>query len=59
MVQALSPAQDIKVVSIDQNVATVSVPESQLALAIGGGGENVRLAGQLVGLEIKITQNQE
>ena len=44
-------------VSIDQNVATVSVPENQLALAIGGGGENVRLAGQLVGLEIKITQN--
>ena len=59
VVQALSPAQDIKVVSIDQNVATVSVPESQLALAIGCGGENVRLAGQLVGLEIKITQNQE
>ena len=59
VVQALSPAEDIKVVSIDQNVATVSVPENQLALAIGGGGENVRLAGQLVGLEIKITQNQE
>jgi len=59
IIQALSPAQDVKVVSIDQNVATVSVPENQLALAIGGGGENVRLAGQLVGLEIKITQNQE
>jgi N utilization substance protein A len=56
IIQALSPAQDVKVVSIDKQVATVSVPENQLALAIGGGGENVRLAGQLVGLEIKITQ---
>jgi len=55
--QALSPAQDVKVVSIDKQIATVSVPESQLALAIGGGGENVRLAGQLVGLEIKITHS--
>ena len=58
IIQALSPAQDVKVVSIDQHIVTVSLPENQLALAIGGGGENVRLAGQLVGLEIKITQNQ-
>jgi len=59
IIQSLSPAQDIKVISIENNVATVAVPENQLALAIGGGGENVRLAGQLVGLEIKITQSQE
>ena len=58
IIQALSPAQDVKVISVDRGLATVSVPENQLALAIGGGGENVRLAGQLVGLEIKITQNQ-
>lgn len=57
IIQALSPAQDVKIVSIDNHIATVSVPENQLALAIGGGGENVRLAGQLVGLEIKITQS--
>ena len=57
--QALSPAQDIKIISVDNHLATVTVPENQLALAIGGGGENVRLAGQLVGLEIKITSNQE
>jgi N utilization substance protein A len=59
IIQALSPAEDIKVVSVDDNLTTVTVPESQLALAIGGGGENVRLAGQLVGLEIKITSNRE
>ena len=54
--QALSPAEGITVVSIEDGIATVSVPEDQLALAIGGGGENVRLAGQLVGLEIKIIE---
>lgn len=57
--QALSPAQNIKVVTLTKSVVTVSVPEDQLALAIGGGGENVRLAGQLVGLEIKIIQSQK
>jgi N utilization substance protein A len=54
--QALSPAQNVKVIEVGKNYANVTVPESQLALAIGGGGENVRLAGQLVGLEIKLTQ---
>ncbi len=52
--QALSPAQDVKIIEITDNYANVTIPESQLALAIGGGGENVRLAGQLVGLEIKL-----
>jgi transcription termination/antitermination protein NusA len=55
--QALSPAQDVKVIEVKNNYANVTVPESQLALAIGGGGENVHLAGQLVDLEIKITSN--
>jgi N utilization substance protein A len=51
---ALSPAESVKVLSIKDGYATVEVPESQLALAIGSGGENVRLAGILVGLEIKV-----
>lgn len=51
---ALSPAQNVKVVSIKDGMAVVEVPESELALAIGSGGENVRLAGLLVGLEIKV-----
>ncbi|MDD4937542.1 MAG: transcription termination factor NusA [Candidatus Shapirobacteria bacterium] len=57
IIQSLSPAQNIKIISINGNLATISVPEDQLALAIGGGGENVRLAGQLVGFEIKITSD--
>jgi N utilization substance protein A len=51
---ALSPAQNVKVLSIANGLAVVSVPESDLALAIGSGGENVRLAGILTGLEIKV-----
>lgn len=51
---ALSPAQNVKVVSVKEGLATVEVAESDLALAIGAGGENVRLAGILTDLEIKI-----
>jgi len=51
---ALSPAQNVNVVSIGNGIAVIEVPESELALAIGSGGENVRLAGMLVGLEIKV-----
>lgn len=56
VVQALSPAQNITVGSIKDGVATVLVPEDQLALAIGSGGENVKLAGAICGLEIKVNQ---
>jgi N utilization substance protein A len=51
---ALSPAEGVKVISIKDKLALVEVPESQLALAIGSGGENVRLAGILCDLEIKV-----
>jgi len=59
IIQALSPAQGVKVLSVKDKIAVVSVPENQLALAIGAGGENVHLAGQLVGLEIKVTQDDD
>jgi len=54
IVQALSPAENLKVLSIENSQAKVLVPEDQLALAIGAGGENVRLAGILTGLDIKV-----
>ena len=56
VVQALSPAQNVTIVSIKDGIAIVSVPEDQLALAIGAGGENVKLAGYLTGVEIKVQQ---
>lgn len=51
---ALSPAENVKVVKNENKFVTVTVPEDQLALAIGSGGENVRLAGEIVGVEIKV-----
>jgi len=54
IINALSPAQNIKVISIKNDLALVEVAEPELALAIGAGGENVRLAGILTGVEIKV-----
>jgi len=54
IVQALSPAQGVEIVSLKDQIAVVTVPENQLALAIGAGGENVRLAGVLTDVEIKV-----
>ena len=56
---ALSPAENVKIISIKDGLAVVDVPEDQLALAIGAGGENVRLAGMLCDLEIKVQAAQK
>jgi len=54
IMNALSPASEVKVISLKGNLAVVEVPEEQLALAIGSGGENVRLAGMLTDTDIKV-----
>ncbi len=59
IINALSPAQNAKVVSVTNGVAVVVVPEDQLALAIGAGGENVRLAGILTNTDIKVRSENE
>ncbi len=52
---ALSPAEVTSVVlDEERETATVSVPEDQLSLAIGKGGQNVRLAAKLTGWRIDI-----
>lgn len=51
---ALSPAKVIEVRSMPKNVALVIVPKDQLSLAIGKGGQNVRLAAKLTGWKIDI-----
>ncbi len=57
---ALSPAKDIQVKLDEENkVATVTVPQSQLSLAIGKGGQNVRLAAKLTGWKIDIVGAEE
>lgn len=55
IINALSPAKCEKIViSSKANVATVYVPEDSLSLAIGKGGQNVRLASKLTGWGIDI-----
>lgn len=57
---ALSPAKDIQVkLNEADKVATVTVPQSQLSLAIGKGGQNVRLAAKLTGWKIDIVGAEE
>ena len=53
---ALSPAKVVSVEIIDpeEKKCKVSVPESQLSLAIGNKGQNVRLAANLTGWKIDI-----
>ena len=52
---ALSPTK-VKKVTVDEanKKARVTVPEDQLSIAIGKGGQNVRLASKLTGYELDI-----
>lgn len=55
MKASLSPAENIKVeFNEKQHKAVVTVPEDQLSLAIGRGGQNVRLAAKLTGWKITV-----
>jgi len=59
IINALSPTQ-VKKVILHNNVkkATVMVPEDQLSIAIGKGGQNVRLASKLTGYELDIESDK-
>lgn len=53
--QALSPAKNVTVtINEEEKVAHVKVPQEELSLAIGQGGQNVRLASKLTGYRIEI-----
>ena len=51
---SLSPATVTSVELKDKNEALVLVPDDQLSLAIGKGGQNVRLAAKLTGWKIDV-----
>lgn len=56
---ALSPAKVLSLKLDDANkVATVEVKEDQVSLAIGKGGQNVRLAAKLTGWKIDIMSEE-
>ncbi len=51
---ALSPAKPTRVEISDRREAKVFFPEDQLSLAIGKGGQNVRLAAKITGWRIDV-----
>lgn len=51
---SLSPAKVVSVEVLPRREARVMVPEDQLSLAIGKGGQNVRLAAKLTGWKIDV-----
>jgi N utilization substance protein A len=52
---ALAPAENLKIeLTSDGLRAIVTAPDDQLSLAIGRGGQNVRMAAKLTGLQITI-----
>lgn len=57
IMHALSPAKVVRIVlDQDRRSADVFVQEDQLSLAIGRGGQNVRLASKLTGWKLNIKQ---
>ncbi len=57
---ALSPAKETRVkINEEEKTALVTAPDDQLSLAIGKGGENVRLAAKLTGYKIDIQSATE
>ncbi len=60
VINAMAPAEVTRI-SIDEDAHSmdVVVAEDQLALAIGRGGQNVRLASQLTGWELNLMTEEE
>jgi N utilization substance protein A len=54
LAHALSPAKVTNVEILERREARVYVPDDQLSLAIGKGGQNVRLAAKLTGWKIDV-----
>ena len=59
IINALSPTKVDKVIIDEQaRKARVIVPEDQLSIAIGKGGQNVRLASKLTGYELDVAADK-
>jgi N utilization substance protein A len=55
ILNSLSPAKAVSIeINEDEHLATVQVTSDQLSLAIGKGGQNVRLAAKLTGWKITV-----
>jgi N utilization substance protein A len=60
VINAMAPAEAVSIVmDEDQHSMDVAVEEGNLAMAIGRGGQNVRLASELTGWEINVMTQEE
>lgn len=56
---SLSPAKVLEVKTSEFKEAVVTVPQEQLSLAIGKGGQNVRLAAKITGWKIDVRSDKD
>lgn len=60
VINAMSPAEVLSlVVDEESNSMNIAVDEDKLAMAIGRGGQNIRLASELTGWELNVMTEQE
>lgn len=60
IVNAIAPAKPIKVIyNEEKNTADVVLAQDQLSLAIGRGGQNVKLASKITGIKIDVMTEEE
>ena len=60
IVNAIAPAKPIKVIyNEDKNTADVVLAKDQLSLAIGRGGQNVKLASKITGVKVDVMTEEE
>jgi len=60
VINAMSPAEVVSlVVDEDSKSMNIAVDEDKLAMAIGRGGQNIRLASELTGWELNVMTEQE
>ncbi|MGD9487930.1 MAG: transcription termination factor NusA [Calditrichaceae bacterium] len=58
--RALAPAKPVKIiVNRDDNMAVAVIPDDQMSLAIGKGGQNLRLASEITGYQIEPIRESE
>ena len=55
----ICPAQVLSITQEDEKTARVIVPDDKLSLAIGKGGQNVRLAAKLTGWKIDVKSQSQ
>jgi N utilization substance protein A len=58
--RALTPAKPVKIiVNREEQIAVAVIPEDQISLAIGKGGQNLKLASELTGYQIEPIRESE